>query len=33
MKAYAEYVLSSPDVGLIKNEINSKFLLELYQSW
>lgn len=33
LRTYSRYVLESPEIGLAKNEINSKFLMELYQNW
>ena len=32
-KNLSEYILSVSDKGLVKSNINSRFLMDLYQSW
>jgi hypothetical protein len=33
LREYAQYVLGMPEKGLLKSDINSRYLLDLYRSW
>jgi len=33
LREYSEYVINDPYIGIVKTDINSRFLLELYKNW
>lgn len=33
LKDFSDYVYNSMDTGLVKSNINSRYLLDLYQAW
>lgn len=33
VRDYAEYIVNMPDKGLEKSNINSRYLMALYQNW